>query len=62
VCAEIRGDIHIASGLDEIPKPVIVALLCRPMVVTWLIIGGSLTPLNPLEDIARCVDVNRPPR
>ena len=22
-----------------------------------MIIGGSLTPLNPLEDIARCVDV-----
>ena len=42
----IRGDGHVAGALDEIPKPVIVALLRAAVVVMGMIIGRSLTPLN----------------
>jgi hypothetical protein len=64
--AEIRGDGHVCGGLDEIPKPMIVALLEPDCGRHGMIIGGSLTPLNPLEDIAggppmcdgRCRDDN----
>jgi hypothetical protein len=43
---EIRGDGHVPGAVDEIPKPLIVALLRRPEVVMRMIIGGSFTPLN----------------
>ena len=43
---EIRGDGHVPGALDEIPKPVIVALLRRVVVGMEVIIGRSHTPLN----------------
>jgi hypothetical protein len=43
---EVRGDGHVPRALDEIPKPVVIALLRRAVVGMGIIIGRSLTPLN----------------
>ena len=42
----IRGDGHVLGALDEIPKPVVVALLRAGVVGMDMIIGRSHTPLN----------------
>jgi hypothetical protein len=39
---KIRRDGHVPGALDEISKPVVVALLTRPVVVMGIIIGYSL--------------------
>ena len=43
---EIGGDDHVPGALDEIPKPVVVALLRARRGRHGMIIGRSLTPLN----------------
>src|SRR5438270_51249 len=43
---EVRGDGHLPGALNEIPKPVIVALLRAGRVGMRMIFGRSLTPLN----------------
>jgi hypothetical protein len=42
---EIRGDGHFPGAVDEISKPMVVALLRTPVVMR-IIIGGSLVTLN----------------
>jgi hypothetical protein len=54
---EIRADGHVPEALDEIPKPVVVALLRRAVVVMEMIIGHSLTPLNSSRALRAAADV-----
>ena len=42
----IRGDGHVPGALDEIPKPVVVAVLGRAVVGMDMIISRFLMPLN----------------
>jgi hypothetical protein len=43
---QIRGDGHVLGALDEIPKPVVVPLRGRAVVVMKMIISRFHTPLN----------------
>jgi hypothetical protein len=55
--AEILGDGHVPGALDEIPKPVVVALRGRAVVGMGTFIGRLLTPLNSsrtLQAVRRC--------
>src|SRR5262249_11126494 len=48
---EIRGDCHVSSVVDEMAKPVVVALLRAPRSRHADIIRRSLTPLNSEDNV-----------
>jgi hypothetical protein len=52
--AEVRGDGHVAGAVDEMSKPVVVALLRASR---GRIIGGFLTPLNSSRTDVKSADV-----
>ena len=60
---EVRGDGHVPGAWDEIPKPVVVALLKAPVVVMRTIIGRFALAAQLLEDIyGPSAEVRRPPQ
>jgi hypothetical protein len=59
---EIPGDGPVSGALDEIPKPVVVALLQAPRGRHGMIIRRSLTPLNYSRTLRPSVDVRRSPQ
>jgi hypothetical protein len=51
--SEVCGDGHVPGALDEIPKPVVVALLHAGAVGMRMIIRRSLAPLNSSKTMER---------